>query len=246
MLRATGSKKWLAALAASMLGVAGAAMWPVTTKQGVNFEVSTTSIPLGLKAFEFVDRSAQYRRLAADVTHGAGSDRERVLAAFEWTRRHVQATPEGLPVVDDHILNIIIRGYGAADQQADVFTTLTTYAGVPAFWYPFKFADSAGDVLLSFARVDGRWAVFDAALGVIFRTNTGDLATLDDLRNHPELIPEDVRQLDVRGRKYGDIVPGLTMPAVPHPLRAELQMPSVRLWHELKHSAGLEQRYDPY
>jgi hypothetical protein len=30
------------------------------------------------------------------------------------------------------------------------------------------------------------------------------------------------------------------MPPVPDPLRAELQMPSIRLWHEMKVIAGLE------
>ena len=64
---------------------------------------------------------------------GVGS-RTRVLAVFDWTARRIQPTPEGWPVVDDHILNIIIRGYGMTDQRADVFATLTTYAGVPAFW----------------------------------------------------------------------------------------------------------------
>lgn len=223
------------AVALVIAGVAlvAAANVSVTTKQGVNFEVSTHRLPLYLKAFGFLDRSAQYRQIADEITRGARSDAQRALSVFEWTRRHIRATPPEWPVVDDHILNIIIRGHGLSDQHADVFATLATYSGVPAFWAKFP-PDAQAGLILSLARIDGRWRVFDVFNGVVFRTGTGELATIDDLRAHKELVPSALRSTDVAGRKYEDIIAGAWMPSVPDPLRAELQMPSARLWYQLK------------
>jgi hypothetical protein len=206
----------------------------------VNAEVSTHRLPLYLKSLEFVERSAQYRHIAGEIGDGAMADTDRVVRVFEWTRRHIRQTPDDWPVVDDHILNIVIRGYGTNDQQADVFTTLASYAGVPAFWAKVPATPGQPHLLLSFARVDGRWRVFDVASGVAFRTGRGALATLDDIHADPALIPAEVRALPVGAQTYSDVMAHAAMPSVPHPLRAELQMPMPRLWHELRAAVHLE------
>jgi hypothetical protein len=228
----------LAAVAA-IVGVIGAANLEVTTKQGLNFEVSTHRLPLYLKAVQFIERSAEYQQIAAEVTASATSDADRVLKVFEWTRRRLRPTPEGWPIVDDHILNIIIRGHAVNDQYADVFATIATYGGVLAFWSKVPLERRPG-VILSFALVEGRWRVLDVANGVVFRTPAGDLATLADIAARPDIIPTTVGAIDVNGVSYADVVARASMPPVPDPLRAELQMPSIRLWHEMKVIAGLE------
>lgn len=227
-------RRWSAVLAfviAAVVLVGGASL-DVTTRQGVNFEVSTHRIPLYLKALQFFERSAQYRQIAAEIVGDAASDRERTLKVFEWTRRRIKATPPGWPIIDDHILNIIIRGHGLGDQHADVFATLATYGGVPAFWTKLPESARVG-LILSFARIDGRWRVFDVFNGVVFRTADGDLATLEDLKGREDLVPQAVRSLDIAGLRYADIVTTTPMPEVPNPLRAELQMPLARLRHEV-------------
>jgi hypothetical protein len=225
---------------AGLVALAGILSLPVTTRQGVNYDVTTYRLPLYLTALEFVDRSAQYRQIAAEITRGATSDEARALKVFEWTRRQIRTTPQGWPVVDDHILNIIIRGHGTGDQQADVFATLATYAGVPAFWRCVPPDHQRPGIILSFARVAGRWRVFDVAAGIAFRTPAGDLATLDELSGHAELVPVAVRLLEIEDVPYADIVTRAPMPVVPHPLRAELQMPLPRVWHEMKAAVGFE------
>lgn len=226
-------RRWSAlVLALGVVVLLGLASLDVTTKQGVNFEVSTHRIPLYLKALQFLERSAQYRQIAEEVVDDATSDSERTLKIFEWTRRSIRPTPPGWPIVDDHILNIIIRGHGMGDQHADVFATLATYGGVPAFWAKLPESARAG-LILSFARIDGRWRVFDVFNGVVFRTADGDLATMDDLKGHEDLVPAAVRSLDIAGLRYADIVTTAPMPPVPEPLRAELQMPLARLRHEV-------------
>lgn len=224
----------------AVVALVGVANLDVTTQQGVNFEVSTHRLPLYAKALQFVDRSAQYAQIAEEVTAGAASDAERAVRVFAWTKRQIRPTEAGWPIVDDHILHIIIRGHGITDQQADVFATLCTYAGVPAFWAKVRPAAGAPGVILSFARVDGRWRVFDVFNDVVFRTAAGQLATLEDVAGQPDLVPEPARSRDVAGLRYADLVTRVSMPAVPDPLRAELQMPAARLWHEMKRAARIE------
>ena len=121
-----------------------------------------------------------------------------------------------------------------------LLATLTAYGGVPAFWARTPADRTKPGIILSFAEIDGRWRVFDVANDVIYRTRSGDLAAMDDLRGHEELVPDSVRDLQIDGVSYLDIATHAAMPPIPHPLRAELQMPLPRMWHEMKSAVGLE------
>ena len=224
-------------------GVAAALLYalsaPATTRQGVNFVVTTTRIPRYVKALGFLHRDAQYRLLAGQITGALRGDEERALAVFRWTRAHILPTPGGWPIVDDHVLHIVIRGYGVEDQMADVFTTLLTYTGVPAFWKPIKLADPEAMLILSFANVDGRWAVFDVAHNVIFADAQGRLLDVETLAATPSLgdtIAGDVRLLGLPYSRYLALLRPFT---VPKPLRAQKQMPWPRFWHELHQAIGI-------
>ena len=212
----------------------------VTTKQGVNFEVSTHRLPLYLKTLEFVDRSAQYRQIAAEITRGSASDQDRALKVFDWTSRHIRPTPDGWPVVDDHILNIIIRGHGMSDQCADVFAMLLTSAGVPAFWHKVRAPDTGDGLILTFVHVDGRWVVMDVANGFLLRNARGELATAEDLAANQALLPDAARSLILGSTPYPRFFNELRTPPIPRPSRAELQMVWPRLWYEMTHAAGRE------
>ena len=212
----------------------------VTTRQGLNYEVSTHRLPLYAKGLQFIDRHIQYGQIAVEVTAGVSSDEARVMRIFEWTKRNIRQTPDGWPIVDDHILNIIVRGHGVSDQQADVFTTLSAYAGMPAFWQEVRATRTKDGLILSFARVGNRWAVFDVLNGFAFRTRDGVLATADDLGADPAVLPDAARAITVGSTPYPKIVEGLRTPPVPRPLRAELQMPWPRLRYESARVAGLE------
>lgn len=239
---ASGPRRVLAALAVltTLAGACAILTAPATTRQGVNFQVSVRSVPVYVKGIDFLHRHYQHRLLAEEIVRGRASDTDLVLAVFDWTRRNIRRTPEGWPVVDDHVLNIITRGHGVTDQQADVFATIATYAGVPAFWAKVRPDAARPGVILSFARVDGRWRVFDVFNGMVFRTAVGELATLEDLRGRRDLVPAAARSLDIDGVPYPEIVTSVSMPPVPDPLRAELQMPSARAWYELRRALRLE------
>lgn len=210
----------------------GAVLWAVatarvTTRQGADQRVMVRAVPLYAKAVAFVHRHVEYRLLAREITAGLRSDPERVRAVFEWTRRNIRKTPDGWPVIDDHVLHIIIRGYGVADQMADVFTTLATYAGMPAFW-------RGGAVVLSFVRVDGRWAVFDVANGLVFTDSSGTFIDADELIRQPALVQAVAASLTPRGKPYSWYLERLAPFTVPAALRPELQMPLPRFLFEIQ------------
>jgi len=219
------------------VGLSGAAVWglntTVSTRQGVNFAVSRHSVPLYVKVLDFLHRDAHYRLLARQITAGVSSDQARVLAVFDWTRRHIRPTPKGWPIVDDHILDIIIRGHGVEDQMADVFCTLTTYAGAPAFWKPLRDAPEGAGLVLSFAKTEGAWRVFDVAHGVAFRDPDGQLVAVETLLATPLLsdAAADPVPADLSYAAYFERLQPFT---VPDPLRAEQQMPWPRLAFELR------------
>jgi len=212
---------------------------PSSTRQGVSYDVSTSTIPLYVKATAFFHRHFQYELLAREIVHNCRSDEDRALAIFRWTRQHIQRTPLGWPVVDDHILHIVIRGYGVDDQMADVFTTLCTYAGVPAFWESLREERGPTWLVLSFVRVDGRWAVFDVAHNVVLRDGNGRLADVAALYADPRLMAQVAATPAPDGAPYARYLERLKPLHVPSPLRAEKQMPLPRLVFELRRAFHL-------
>ena len=223
-----------------LAGLAGGALWtlamaPVTTRQQVDYQPSVKQVPLYAKAIAFLHRHIEYGLLAREITQGLRSERERALAVFEWTRTHIRPTPKGWPIVDDHVLHIIIRGHGAADQQADVFTTLARYAGLPAFW-------RQGRVVFSFVRVDGRWAMFDVANGLAFADASGALIEVEELLRRPELVQAVAGPRSIGGIPYSGHVEALRPFRVPEVLRAEQQMPWPRLVFELRRALMMAAR----
>jgi hypothetical protein len=204
------------------------------TKQGVDYQVSARSVPFAIKTMEFLLRDAEYRRLAWEITRGLRNEEARAMAVLTWTREHIRPTPHGWPAVDDHIAHIIIRGYGADDQRADVFTTLSTYAGVPAFWKIVVAKQSGGKLVLSFVRIDGQWTVWDVERGIVLRDGRGRLAGVEELVTNPALLGSDGLVV-YRGQPYRQyITDGLASLTVPDTLRAEEQMPMRRLLAETR------------
>jgi hypothetical protein len=191
----------------------GALAWmavtPSTTRQAVGPELTIRQIPLYVKVLEFASRHYRYGKLAREITGAASTDAERARAVFDWTRTHIRRSPSDWPVLDDHILNVIVRGHGAEYQIAEVFSTLATYAGMPSFfqWAVPRGLDRAAP--LCFVRIQNRWVVFDVVNGVVFRDGGGRL------------------------REAQDLVPEVELPPA-RPLQAELQMPRPRLLYETR------------
>lgn len=153
----------------------------VTTKQGVNYQLRTIRIPLYLKILDFFDRHYNYEILVKRILSRAESDREKVLRLFAWTHENIKKSPPGLPVIDDHVWHIIIRGYGEPDQITDVFTTLCNYSGINAFFSKVGEKEKKSGIPFSFVKIDNRWSVFDPAGGSYFKNNSGLICSVEEI-----------------------------------------------------------------
>lgn len=153
----------------------------VTTRQGINYKVSTLKMPLYLKAIDFYDRNFNYKWLAQKITKDKNSDRDKVMAIFEWTTKNILQQPKELPVVDDHVWHIIVRGYGTGDQFSDVFTTLCNYAGFEAFFYRLANKEGSRRITFSFVRICDKWHIFEPAAGIYFLNYSGAFVPVADM-----------------------------------------------------------------
>jgi hypothetical protein len=231
---------WPVVLLAVLGGVTAIARMSTETKQGVGFVQSTYSLPLYEKAIDFVQRDLSYARLVERIVGDQASAEARALALFDWTRGNIQDVPDGFPVVDDHVSHIIIRGYGQVDQKADVFTTLTTYAGVPGTW---GFGEPPSPALvLSFVWIDGAWRVFDVENEIVFRNRSGALASADELGHDPWVLNSVATNRTYLGKPYASYFEGYRQPNPGGVLRAELQMLWPRASYRLKRFLGLGRR----
>jgi hypothetical protein len=154
----------------------------VTTLQGVDYKVHTIKIPLYLKILDFMDRHYNHKQIVNRIIKNENDRQKRVMKIFSWTYHNIRKQPDELPVVDDHVWHIIVRGYGVSDQSSDVFTTLCNYAGAEAFFNSLGEEENREKITLSFVRLDNRWYVFDPFNGVYFVNKGGALADIDAIK----------------------------------------------------------------
>lgn len=184
--------------------------------------------------------ASAYSRFASQIVSKDASPESRALTIFEWTRKNIRDRPTGFPVVDDHISHIIIRGYGEGDQRSDVFTTLTTYAGVPAYW---SWIGTPPQLLvLSLVWIDKHWRVFDVENAIVFRDRHGALASVEELTADPELIASVAANRQYQSKPYISYFEAFRLPPPPDLLRAEMQMLWPRAFYRVKRLIGLGRR----
>jgi hypothetical protein len=213
------------------------ALWPTTRLIAVNYSVSHETLPLWRKVSEFIERDRQLAAISRDVLGHIQTDEAKAQAALAWTRSQIAFAPHDKPVIDDHISSVIARRYGQADQQADVFVTLLSYAGVRAYWEPI--GRSPRVLPLSYVRLDDHWRVFDVTNGIVFRTGSGAIATPLDIARDPQIVARAAGDAGIETiDDYLWYFNGYQPRPAPAVSRAELQMPGRRVWFELQRAAG--------
>lgn len=153
----------------------------VITKQGINYKVSEIKLPLYLKVLNFIDRHFNYKWLTERITKNLETKEDKIFRLFEWTHRTIQRQPESLPIMDDHVWNVYVRGYGIDDNFNDLFTTLCNYIGVDAFFLNLKIKESDRDLGNSFVKLEKGWVLFDPYNGVYFLNKLGSWATITEI-----------------------------------------------------------------
>ena len=211
----------------------------VTTQQGVNYVVSTKKIPLCLKTLGYFYRHFAYKQLIKEIIKDGQSDEEKVLAVFKWTHENVGEVPENFPIIDDHILNIIIRGYGTCDQSADVFCMLCEYAGIPAAWVlispPEETGPKKAKLAVSLVKLNGEWKLFDTYFDNYFLNENGEVATVEELIANPDLVNQAKHRPVIVGYAYTAYFAGLrNISDKDLWKRGKPQMPIYRLMSEAK------------
>lgn len=212
--------------------------WPVRIRQGINYEVTEYRVPLSLKVAGFVYRDMEYRHLARTLTRGVHGDEAKVLRLYEWVRSHITAgNPPGLPVVDDHVWNIIIRSYGDPDQLADVLATLCAYAGIPADLALLGPPSGPMVHAVAMVKLEGRWCPLDPFYGIIVRHSDGRLMSQEELLADPAALHHAAPGLMVKGVEYPRLYQWLPQIVPKAELRPYRQMPLRRAWYEVKRAA---------
>lgn len=239
--RARARLTWFAATVLAIVAGWLVLTMPLTTRQGINYKVTAYRIPAYVKVLDFFQRHYQYRLIVSRICADSTSDVECVLAIFEWTHKRVPPTPQGWTVVDDHVTNIIIRGHGSSDQIADVFVTLTGYAGVPAVFRWLTHPDGAAGLVLAFAQLEDKWVMFDVQRHVVFRNRQGQLADVRELIADPTLVDRQAGGESIKGHAYSSLITAKAL--LPFPVqdtsRAEMQQPWARLRYEMRRGIGL-------
>ena len=214
---------------------------PATTRQGIDYRVTEYRIPAYVKAIDFLQRHFQYKLLASRICAGKTTETDCVLAIFDWTHENIPPTPQGWPVIDDHVLHVVIRGHGQSDQMAAVFATLSTYAGTRTFFTRIKESGLGGEIVLSFAQIGGKWIPFDVERHVAFRDRTGALVSVDALLAGEGLVDAHAGATLPGGVPYSAFISKETLsPFVPPAWsHAELQQPWPRVRYEVGKFIGL-------
>lgn len=217
------------------LGVGLLLHWPVRVHQSVNYEPAEWSIPLYVKAIHFMSRSFAFRRLVKEITAGWTTEQEKAEAILNWMGQHVHSgVPKGLPVVDDHVFDVITRRYGTDDQLVDLFAVLCLYAGVSAQRIHLSAPSDPRRRLAACAvKIDGRWRFVDPYHRVAPRDETGTWFAIEDLLSDVTPATQQATAVVFRGLAYAEYLEGLEPvreKAVP---RAWKQVPTKRLWYEL-------------
>ena len=120
-----------------------------------------------------------------------------------------------------------------------MFTTLTTYAGVPAYWS--WIGASVPYLVLSFVWIDGHWRAFDVGNGLVFRTRRGGLASIEELAADPGLVNR-AAPPSTQPPRYTSYFEPFRVPPAPDLLRAEMQMMWPRAFFKVKRAVGLGRR----
>jgi hypothetical protein len=151
------------------------------TRQGINYHVTEIEIPLYLKVLNFFNRHFNYMWLTKRITKNLETKEEKVFRLFQWTYETIQSQPKSLPVMDDHVWNIYVRGYGVSDNFHDLFTTLCNYTGVDASFIRLDRKNSEQRLGISVIQLEKGRVLFDPYRGSYFFNEKGEWATVEDI-----------------------------------------------------------------
>lgn len=131
-----------------------------------------------------------YETIANRLKPGTHSDEEWSLRLLDYVHRNV-FIPSNATVIDQEPLDMLARGIGWCDQQANLLMYIAARAGMDARLIFLKLASGVSPHSVTEIMNDDAWRVFDPYCGITFRNPyTGQLATRQDLIAQPYLITQ--------------------------------------------------------
>ena len=200
----------------------------VTTSRGVDYRVSKIELPLYLKVLNFFDRHFNYKWLANQVTSHLETKEDKIFRLFEWVHETIRPQPEKLPIIDDHVWNVYVRGYGVSDNFHDLFSTLCNYVGAKSMFLKIKSKDSNELKELSFVKLQRGWVIFDPFYGTYFINEKGGWATVDEIKNSNWKLVQ-LGELEISNSFYKPFFESLPNIDESNLQRANIQSPMNRL-----------------
>lgn len=199
--------------------------YPVEYSYGEDYHVVRSRIPLYAKTAGFFYRDWKYADIARKITAGRNSDDEKLTALFQWVHVNISSEiPEGLKIVDDHPLNIIIRGYGTDDQLADIFTILCCYAGFEAGYKKIWDTGKKKRIQVSFVKIAGNSFLFDVAGNYIFSDSQEKKIPLAELAGRKNSLRKGKHD-------YASFVDNIVSAGEADAVRGNMQKPLYRFLH---------------
>lgn len=202
---------------------------PSTTEVYVDFKPQPVTQPLYAKVLAFVDRDVEMRLLSERIVGDARDDEEKAERILRWTAANIRPTPPGMPIVDDHPYGIVVRGYGQADQAADVFANLAAYAGMPGGLVYSKRPNGSNYYAFGVIRIAAADRVFDVREGRALRRRDGALATVEELKADPSMLDGLPAPAAANGATYRVLIASLESGTIRRPSN---QMPLSRILDE--------------
>lgn len=141
--------------------------------------------------------------IASQETKGLKSRTEIAKELFLFTSKNTLLNPGDLLPYEEKALGYLINGLVYCDYAADIFATLCAHKGIPARYCMLKDKDGISPHTVTEVFLEGKWRVFDAAEICYYITQSGELATLQDLSENPDLVLEHKRL-----RRIKETLPG--------------------------------------
>lgn len=147
------------------------------------------------QSFYLTRGSYDFRRIATllrSIAKDTSNEEELAIALWKFVKDN---TSHSLPYANAHSPHDPIRlinsfGSGLCDDRNTALTVLYQYAGwVDIFYYARVF--ELGGHMVAEVEYDNAWHMFDADLGVYYLDDKGQVASVDYISKHPEIVKTD-------------------------------------------------------
>lgn len=133
-----------------------------------------------------------YHVIVDRETSGCHNDEEKALGLFKYVVDHEYA--QGIPYKCKP-MESLIYAEAYCDFQARTLNALLGIVGIPSRYAMLLDKDGISPHTLNEVFLDRKWCVFDTLTNNIFRDSQGNMLSLEEISDHPELIYNDHRML---------------------------------------------------